>query len=200
MIKIIPPQQFKTIPWKNGLGETTELAINQGGNLDDFDWRLSIASVVNDGVFSNFTGYCRNLVLIEGVGLSLTHDNIKTDSLNKLLDVARFSGGCETNGKLINGAIKDFNIITKTETVSADVQCYQESQQVMIKLAKNSLCFAYSLSDEMRIKTSNSENNLVPVGCLVKVFAQESELIEEKMTVAITGENMIIVQLEMISA
>jgi environmental stress-induced protein Ves len=28
--------QFKTIAWKNGQGETTELAISPGGTLTDF--------------------------------------------------------------------------------------------------------------------------------------------------------------------
>ena len=30
MIEILAPKQFKTIPWKNGQGETIELAINEG--------------------------------------------------------------------------------------------------------------------------------------------------------------------------
>jgi environmental stress-induced protein Ves len=68
MLTILSPETFKTIPWKNGLGHTTELAINSGGNLGKFDWRLSIASVVNDGEFSNFSGYQRHLVLIKGEG------------------------------------------------------------------------------------------------------------------------------------
>jgi len=61
LITIISPQQFKKTPWKNGKGETTELAISEGGTLENFDWRLSIASVTEDGAFSYFTGYCRNL-------------------------------------------------------------------------------------------------------------------------------------------
>ncbi len=51
MLTVFSPENFRTIPWKNGLGHTTELAISEGGSLDDFDWRLSIASVVNDGDF-----------------------------------------------------------------------------------------------------------------------------------------------------
>ena len=53
MINIITPEQFNTIPWKNGKGQTTELAISENGSIDDFDWRLSIASVVEDGAFSS---------------------------------------------------------------------------------------------------------------------------------------------------
>ena len=110
MITVISPDSFKKIPWKNGLGFTTELAINDGANLDDFDWRLSIASVTSNGEFSNFSGYDRNLVLIEGNSLSLQHDQKHTDKLTQLLDIAKFDGGCKTFGTLHNGAINDFNI------------------------------------------------------------------------------------------
>ncbi len=102
MLTIIEPIQFKTIPWKNGLGETTELAINDNASLDDFIWRISIASVINDGVFSDFSGYDRNLVLIEGKGINLQHDAKSTDLLEKTLDVASFDGGGETLGRLLD--------------------------------------------------------------------------------------------------
>ena len=36
MISVLSPELFKTIPWKNGQGETIELAMNYGGNLNDF--------------------------------------------------------------------------------------------------------------------------------------------------------------------
>jgi len=195
MIEITTPKQFKTIPWKNGLGETTELAINEQGSLDDFTWRLSIASVVNDGVFSDFSGYHRNLVLISGNGLSLQYDGKHTDVLGNILDIASFDGGCKTLGKLTDGAIKDFNIITNKDKISAQIHCYIEPQQAVVKLSKNHLCFAYSLSDEMLLETCQTENSLVPVGCLAKFSATVDELKEQKMSVTITGKNMIIVQL-----
>jgi hypothetical protein len=113
MINIISADTFKQVPWKNGLGFTTELAINDGGTLDNFDWRLSIATVSNDGAFSNFKGYRRNLVLISGQGITLDHQNGQLDNLNKLLDIAQFDGGFRTLGKLHGPAITDFNIMTK---------------------------------------------------------------------------------------
>ena len=124
MLTILSPETFKTTPWKNGLGHTTELAINSGGNLDNFNWRLSIASVVNDGDFSNFSGYQRNLVLIEGEGLILDHRNGDIDELTNLLDIAHFDGGSKTHGSLVNGGIKDFNIMTNENSFTAEVNCY----------------------------------------------------------------------------
>jgi len=96
VIKIIPPEKFKRTLWKNGKGETTELAINDGGTLDDFDWRISMAKVVEDGVFSSFPGYLRNLILIDGNGMDLQHDQLSVDQLERPLSFATFDGGCHT--------------------------------------------------------------------------------------------------------
>ena len=196
MLTIIQSDQFKTVPWKNGLGHTTELAINDGGTLNDFDWRLSIASVITDGEFSNFFGYQRNLVLIEGNGLTLDHQNDAVDKLTNILDIAKFDGGCRTLGKLSNGSIKDFNIITNKETVNTNVRCYREFQEIIVKLTPTSLCFAYSLTDDMVVDIFEQKNTSISVGHLVKLSARDSGLKNDQLTVSFTGKNMIIIQIE----
>lgn len=195
MITIFSPDTFKTIPWKNGLGYTTELAINEGGTLDDFDWRLSIASVVNDGDFSNFSGYQRNLVLIEGEGLTLDHRNGDIDNLTSLLDVANFDGGSNTHGKLLNGVIKDFNIMTNQASFSAEVDCSMEQQSVTVELSTDNLIFAYSLTDEIIISDLRKEYHSVPVGSLVKLQSNNNSIKNDKLVNTISGNNLIIIQL-----
>jgi len=196
MLTIFSPDTFKTIPWKNGLGHTTELAISDGGSLDNFDWRLSIASVVNDGDFSNFSGYQRNLILIEGEGLTLDHRNGDVDKLTKLLDIAHFDGGCNTHGALDNGGIKDFNIMTKQTSFSADVNCYIKQQSVTVNLSTNSLVFAYSLTAELTVESKKEEIGTVSVGHLARF--QPSTNIKQS-TAVITGKHMIIIELKAIS-
>jgi len=196
LLQVIAPQQFKTIPWKNGLGETTELAINDGGDLDNFDWRLSIASVINDGIFSDFSGYQRNLVLIAGQGLMLEHDNKSSDNLANLLDIASFDGACKTLGKLSAGAIKDFNIITNKKKILPQVSCYISAQEVMVNLAKSSLYFAYSLTGEIKVKINEQEENNVSQGSLVKISSVDESQYKGESTVKISGENMILIQLQ----
>ncbi|MCP4990107.1 MAG: HutD family protein [Colwellia sp.] len=196
MLTILSPDTFKKIPWKNGLGHTTELAISDGGNLDNFDWRLSIASVENDGDFSNFSGYQRNLVLIEGAGLTLDHRNGDIDKLTKLLDIAHFDGGSNTHGSLANGGIKDFNIMTKQTAFSANVHCYIEQQDVVIKLPANSLVFAYSLTDELNIRHIKQEVASVPVGHLAQLKTQNLVENSEQVTAIINGRHMIIIELK----
>ena len=195
MLTTLPPETFKTIPWKNGLGHTTELAINSGGNLDNFDWRLSIASVVNDGDFSNFSGYQRNLVLIEGEGLILDHRNGDIDELTNLLDISHFDGGSKTHGSLVNGGIKDFNIMTKQNSFTAEVNCYVKQHSANIALLTNRLIFAYSLTNEMNIEHGSKTIASVPVGHLAQLQTNNASESHKQDTTVISGQNMIIIEL-----
>ena len=195
MLTIFSPETFKTIPWKNGLGHTTELAINSGANLDKFDWRLSFASVVNDGDFSNFSGYQRNLVLIEGEGLILDHRNGDIDELTNLLDIAHFDGGSKTHGSLVNGGIKDFNIMTKQSSFTAEVNCYVKQHSANIALLTNKLIFAYSLTNEMNIGHGSKPIASVPVGHLAQLQTNHVSESHKQATTVISGQNMILIEL-----
>lgn len=189
MINIIPPEQFKTIPWKNGKGLTTELAINDGASLDNFDWRLSMASVVENGVFSDFTGYCRNLVLIEGHGINLIHNGEKVDRLLSLLDVATFDGSCTTKGELTSGSITDFNIITKINKYKAVVTTHLERQVARIHACD--LCFVYCLTSKAQLTSHQDEMKTVSIP--PKHLLQLTACINEEYV--ISGEQMIIIML-----
>ncbi len=191
MINIITPSQFKTIPWKNGLGETTELAIDEGGSVNHFGWRLSIASVVSDGLFSDFSGYHRQLVLIEGNGVKLTHNGNEIDQLDKLLSIASFDGGCQTVGSLVSGPIKDFNIMTNKKKYSAIVETYPGSHSVT--LVNQSLCFAYGLSSNIEVILENQQTLTLPKGHLLN-FEESKEQATNRIT--LVGRNILIIKIK----
>ena len=183
MIKIIPPSQFKTKAWKNGKSQTTELAINKNGTLDDFYWRLSIASVVEDGAFSDFSDYDRNLILLEGKGIKLTHDK-KVDLLDKPLSFSSFDGASKTNGKLINGSIKDFNLITRQGKYDVEVKTFVDQTEIQVN--NEGLTFIYSHHSET-IVCSNSEISVIPRENLI-ILNTESDA-------RITGKELLVINL-----
>lgn len=195
MLTILSPETFKTIPWKNGLGHTTELAINCGGNLDNFDWRLSIASVVSDGDFSNFSGYQRHLVLVDGEGLILDHRNGDINELTNLLDVADFDGGNNTYGRLVSGSIKDFNIMTNNNSFTAEVNCHVKQHSANISLLADKLIFAYSLTNEINIKHGSKTTTSVPVGHLARLETHHAPKSHKQDSAVISGQHMIIIDL-----
>jgi environmental stress-induced protein Ves len=184
MIKIIPPNEFKQIPWKNGHGVTTELAINKGGSVQNFDWRLSIASVVENGVFSDFSGYMRQLVLIKGNGISLSHSNNKVDRLEKLLDVATFDGANTTIGSLHEGPIKDFNIMTKTSKFISTVETIVEKESLVLK--RSLLCFIYGLQNNTTITSQEGMKKNLPQGSLMQINNNDRLRLTSEKAIIIT--------------
>jgi len=190
LINIIYPSQFKSIPWKNGLGETIELAINDGGTLDNFDWRLSIASVVSDGQFSDFSGYHRDLILLSGKGINLQHHGNKTDKLNELLAVASFDGGYKTTGKLISGSIKDFNVIVNKSKFRTRIRTYPTLQSVV--LSPSDYCFAFCTSRIIVMTNNTGEKLQILNGNLLMISHLESV---QSNAHVLTGENMIVIYL-----
>lgn len=188
MFSIIAPSEFKTVPWKNGLGETIEVAINSGGTLAHFDWRLSMASVMEDGIFSNFSEYTRNLILIDGDGINLQHNDSKIDRLTNLLDIATFDGGNKTVGNLHTGPITDFNVITRTELYNTHVSCHRNAEKELLESA--ALHFVFSIDSVISILTQSTNES-------IELPPQHLLQITDVLTgdIMISGQNVILIRL-----
>ncbi|WP_395022540.1 HutD family protein [Dongia sp.] len=106
------PADYKTMPWKNGGGTTTELMAEPAGAAD-YDWRISIADVAQSGPFSDFAGYQRNIMLVEGAGFTLEFDDQPAQRLSRTFQPFCFDGAWRTHCTLIDGPVKDFNLIAR---------------------------------------------------------------------------------------
>ncbi|MCC6406946.1 MAG: HutD family protein [Planctomycetes bacterium] len=119
------PDDARRVPWKNGRGETLELAIfppEATFERGDFAWRISKARVEESGPFSAFAGFDRILVVLEGDGLVLAHGDASPRARLRKLEPYRFAGDWDTSGELVRGPIADFNVITHRERARAEVQ------------------------------------------------------------------------------
>jgi environmental stress-induced protein Ves len=75
MTMLIPYAGLSPVPWKNGGGSTTQIAVfPPDAGFDDFDWRVSLATIADDGAFSEFPGVERTLALVDGHGMTLEID------------------------------------------------------------------------------------------------------------------------------
>jgi environmental stress-induced protein Ves len=116
----LTPRQYKVMPWKNGGGMTTEILAEpkaDGGNL----WRLSIAEVAQSGPFSDFSGYDRTIMLIEGAGFTLDFESAPSKRLDRLYEPYAFDGGWKTDCTLIDGPIRDFNLMALRDAGPAEL-------------------------------------------------------------------------------
>ena len=122
LLRRITPADHLIMPWKNGLGFTREIAIDPpGASMSDagFRWRLSIATVDQSGPFSSFPGIDRTIMVIEGNGMELTVAGQAPRRLDRYFVPFSFPGDAATECKLIDGPIRDFNLMVKRGTLSA---------------------------------------------------------------------------------
>ena len=132
-VTIIDPASFIAMPWRNGLGTTIELLKQDLPDGDGFAWRLSMAEVTTNGAFSNFSGYDRTLLLLDGKGLTLDCDGA-SHRLENPLQLARFSGDDHTTATLHDGPVKDFNIMVQRQHCSARVNSAQHQESTRLEL------------------------------------------------------------------
>jgi len=102
-------------PWKNGGGATRELACwPPGAGLDDFGWRVSVATLTASGAFSLFAGVDRHIMLLRGSGVRLYSNAGDMEHwLNRPWEPFAFAGEVPLQCQLTTGAAEDFNLMLR---------------------------------------------------------------------------------------
>ncbi len=112
-MRILRSADHKRMPWKNGKGETVEIAVSpSGATVDNFDWRVSMATVAEDGPFSVFDGIDRTLSVLSGEGITLSVAGHAPATLRCETPPYGFPADRETGATLVSGPITDLNVMT----------------------------------------------------------------------------------------
>lgn len=118
-IGLLPAGAHAVMPWKNGGGTTLEIA--RAPATGDFDWRLSVADVREDGPFSSFPGIERHILLVEGAGMHLV-------SARRRIELAPdgpgaiFDGAEPFTGRLVGGPVRDLNLMLRTGRANGSIE------------------------------------------------------------------------------
>jgi uncharacterized protein len=109
MMRHLTLADYQTQAWANGRGTTVQMMrVDKDGALL---WRLSMASVVEDGPFSIFPNVDRNLTVIDGPGFRLVGDGLALNCA-PLMPCA-FPGDVAVRAEGTGGlASQDFNVMT----------------------------------------------------------------------------------------
>lgn len=117
-------------PWKNGGGSTREvLSWPPGAGFDDFDWRVSIASIAASGPFSVFAGVDRTIMLLDGDGVRLQGPDVD-HRLDAPHQPFAFSGDVPLGCTLLGGVSADFNVMARRAHGRAQVQVLRASAEL----------------------------------------------------------------------
>lgn len=113
-MQLLRAAQHRRMAWKNGAGETTEIAVwPPGAGLDGFEWRVSMAHVTRDGPFSVFAGVVRTLALLSGDGLRLLIGDAAPVDLHVGAAPLSFPADVPTTATLLGGAVTDLNVMSR---------------------------------------------------------------------------------------
>ncbi|ASO72904.1 HutD family protein [Acinetobacter baumannii] len=153
--------------WKNGAGFTLEIARSQGEA--DFEWRISMADVTTSGPFSLFPNKQRIISVLDGQGMVLHVDNLPAKKL-KQGDIFAFHGESQVQSGLVDGAIRDLNLIYDPAKFHARFQWLNEAaEQAFISSAD--LIFIFNQGGETEVNVDDD---------FVQLAAHETLKIEKK--------------------
>jgi len=99
-----------------------------------WDWRLSVASIVEDGVFSTFPGVDRIAVLVDGT-VEL-ESSIGSLSWCTEGDMHAFAGEAMFTARLFGGPARFFNVMTRREHAVAEVVVHRKGFSLETSVAE----------------------------------------------------------------
>ncbi|SFO54272.1 hypothetical protein SAMN03159463_02190 [Mesorhizobium sp. NFR06] len=159
-MRILRAAGYRVMPWKNGGGTTTEIAVSpDGAGLDNFDWRVSMARVEASGAFSSFAGIDRTLSVLEGEGIVLDIAGEPPARLTTASAPLAFPGDVPSSAALIGGPITDLNVMTRRGRMLHKVE-------------------RRLLSDETRIVPDAETTIVLCVGTGVTLFTDDASSLE----------------------
>jgi environmental stress-induced protein Ves len=116
MTSILRAENYRAMPWKNGGGTTREIALEADPSHPDRPlWRLSMATIERNGPFSDFAGYDRTIVAVDGNGVELIVANGAATTLDRSCRSASFPGEAHVQCRLVDGTVRDLNVMTRRD-------------------------------------------------------------------------------------
>ncbi len=120
-IRLLDPSGFRTVPWKNGGGTATDIAVEPAAD-GDVAWRVGTAGILKDGPFSDYEGVARTFTIVEGPGVHLDFAGEGTRTLDRD-QPTRFAGAPAPYCRLRDGQpATAFNLLTRDGFASGDVE------------------------------------------------------------------------------
>ncbi len=143
-IKHLKPADYRVMPWKNGSGSTTEIAVEPASG-DAFVWRVSMADLKQSGPFSLFPGIDRVITPIEGPAFRLLHGAFGSQEVTPLVPYA-FSGDWPTAAEL-KGPGRDYNLMIRRAAGSCWTEVLHGGSRVLRRTYRNGTLVLTALAD-----------------------------------------------------
>jgi len=104
------------------------------GPPDAFLYRVSVADVASPGPFSRFAGFERVITLLEGRGFVLRFADGREVSVTRPFEPFEFSGDDSVDCALLEGPVRDLNVMVGRERASLAVERLSAHGNVRVAL------------------------------------------------------------------
>jgi environmental stress-induced protein Ves len=174
----LPKHGYRRVRWKNGLGWTSEIAVDPPEG--EWDFRISIAEVDADSEFSRFLDVDRSLLVLDGAGMVLEVEGQGTSTLTADGPPLAFPGDVATSSRLIAGPTRDFNVMTRRGVVSHALRRQVLAGSLELVRAPGSSLLVHAVDDHVML----DELALAP---------GDSAIIDARAIVTLTGTATVLV-------
>ncbi|MDR6430380.1 HutD family protein [Brucella pseudogrignonensis] len=166
MMRVLRSADHKRMPWKNGGGVTVEIAIHPiNASVDNFDWRISTATVASDGPFSIFPEIDRTLSVLEGNGIVLDVEGGKTTLTRETAPFA-FAADASSCACLIDGPITDLNVMTRRGNFAHQVERIVTNDSARLE-AESGTVLVFCAEGNFELKSDSRIAHLDQHDCLI---------------------------------
>lgn len=192
---VLRSSEYRRMPWKNGAGETIEVAISPASaGLVDFDWRISMASVPSSGPFSIFPGIDRTLCILEGDGLQLQIHGTRTVDLTGDSMPFSFPADVPVHASLLGRPVTDLNVMTRRQTHAHAVRRLPVAATERLT-TRADVVAVLCHSGQIRIESATRQATLDPLDCLI-----DREQLNDWTLVALSAAVVFVVELTQLAA
>lgn len=165
-MRLLRASGYKRMPWKNGGGETVEIAVfPPAASVDDFDWRISMATVASDGPFSVFSGIDRTLSILKGDGILLDVEGSETTLTPESLPFP-FPADAKSAARLTGSAVTDLNVMTRRGRFAHKVERLAMDGAVSA-VTSGDPCFLFNAAGSLTVTAESRTLNLSALDCAV---------------------------------
>lgn len=137
-IEHLDPTSYRRIPWKNGRGELVVIDRAGGESWENMGvaWHFGRTAIVEEGPFSDYTGYERLQVVVRGAGLVLVASDHEID-LRLPMHPQRYDGGMPVRTRLEQGPVEVVNLIANRELFDIDLRIGKEVAQMNCQVGRH---------------------------------------------------------------
>lgn len=155
-LELVVSDRIAPQPWRNGGGQTRELAASAPG--EHWAWRISLAEVRQDGAFSAYPGITRWFAVVQGHGVVLDFGAGHRETLNSASVPLHFDGARAPHCSLQGGTTQDLNLMLRDGAAGGTMLAARDSEE-WISLAATRAVFA---AEPMLLQIDDADAMVLP--------------------------------------